>query len=88
MTKKHSPLPWNSKDDHVNMENGLLIAECYGCNIRESTANAALIVRSVNALPDLVAALEDARLFIAADGYRNSDGLLAEIDRVLSKVKG
>lgn len=60
MTEKHSPLPWKAEDDQVINTGGyLLVAECHGGDDDEAFANAALIVRSVNALPEAVAALED-----------------------------
>lgn len=57
--EKHTPLPWRQEDDRVMAGPGLLVSECHGCTEDEVEDNASLIVRSVNALPALVKALEE-----------------------------
>lgn len=107
MTEKHSPLPWAADpDDRPGYEWNVHIVEaarphmriCFTSNTGDSglsEANAALIVRAVNGLPETIAALEAAGLAIGysldMDGTDPGGVLLQAINKinaVLTKLKG
>lgn len=106
MTEKHSPLPWMADpDDRLGYEWNIHIVEaarphmriCFTSNTGNSglsEANAALIVRAVNGLPEAIAALEAAREHLDTDlqdnspGWRQAERIIADIDTALTKLKG
>jgi hypothetical protein len=77
MSAAHTPTPWAVDDRgliHEPFFGGDIFAQVYE---RNREANAAFIVRAVNAHDDLVAALEDARgrLQVYA-GFKDSDRVI------------
>lgn len=101
MTEKHSLLPWNNQDQDkliVCDQEGGSIADCVPpgpwMSFATAEANAALIVRSVNGLPEAIAALEAARESLAVDaegcapGWHGAQLLVEQIDAALTKLKG
>lgn len=91
-TAKHSKLPWKVSYDEPfgrpQISTGSEYVICLtveGITAKISEANAALIVKSVNLLPELVAALEDAAsgLSVLAD----DSGLESRAENVRSQVE-
>jgi hypothetical protein len=89
---EHSPLPWKvsvgaSGKVVVQVDEwlGLFVADCSMTD--EAQANAKLIVRSVNALPDAVSALEAVRETLEAPDSRQERRLLDQIDAALAKAR-
>ena len=87
----HSPLPWttgesdNGRADYI-FAHGQAIADCeFVGSGMINEANAALIVRSVNLLPELIQALELARNAIWSGGETAST--ISALDAVLHKAK-
>lgn len=71
-TTKTTPLPWaadhltiNTEADVPHLLRKVAAVSISGRSSAEAQANARLIVRAVNAMPALLAALKDARQFIA-----------------------
>lgn len=105
MTEKHSPLPWKIEGPDMFGDYNILHpteAAAIGAvvsNLRppeEVAANAALIVRAVNGLPEVIAALEE--IISANDDFRagmpegwEGDPLQDACDKAratLTKLKG
>lgn len=84
---KHSPLPWrNVGSSQVADANGMFAASAIISpnaltGAREADERVDLIVRSVNALPDLVSALG------AAEGYISVDTDIPAADAVLAIIR-
>lgn len=105
MTEKHSPLPWRCYHEDLRGGRYWVISRpgsAEDFDIHEDDngeADAALIVRSVNGLPEAVAALEDtkgrimnAKMDLALK-TKNACGValaeaICEIDAALTKLKG
>jgi hypothetical protein len=94
MNTLHTPLPWTTEGDGGRMlvrgSDATIVALRHRLPGEIHKANAELIVRSVNALPDLVKALEDARAFMAdrihQDGNCGVSILIKAADAALAKV--
>ena len=106
MTIKHTPTPWNLEsevnpdgDETIVMAHGYewRICDMYykpddgmSCDIETAQANAALIVRAVNAHEDLIEALEIAEVIAersVIDG-KAPRGALNTIRAALAKAQG
>lgn len=92
----HSLKPWRvdkSTSDFVNDANSKSIAFCNSASRdrAENAANAALIVRAVNAHDDLLSALRTARdrlaLMLRPDDPRNDDAFRL-VDDTIKRVEG
>lgn len=99
--EKHSPLPWHVQggtnvdagDVHVD---GVRVAKCWTSTfappLQESAANAALIVRAVNAHAALLAACEAAEEVLASvaaeDAWRAADRALAAVRAAIASARG
>jgi len=87
MSKKHSPLPWNIRIDGRDIEtsDNRFIGTTRTTQIHpfEEAANAALIVKAVNAHEHLTYAFELFRCFVERSGLGN----VMVYDQSLNKVK-
>lgn len=96
MDTEHKPLPWTKFDGSIYDANGRLVATVAGesDNGHFVIDTAALIVHSVNLLPELVEALREARPHVAhstisvagAVGRRSATEIAATIDALLAKA--
>jgi len=96
MDTEHTPLPWTKCDEQILAADGEMIAVCYEMEDgTDDRVNAALIVHSVNLLPELVEALREARVYVhlaveddgGIDNCEIGDRLALErIDALLAKA--
>lgn len=98
--QSHTPLPWaESGASDIRGEDNFLVGMVNptgdALTQSRSRCNRTLIVRSVNAVPSLVKALEETRQYVADAGsdedsetVKHSTSLLVEIDAALASYHG
>lgn len=88
MSAKHSPLPWKCTRECIIDNANAPVAECDALALsqRMDEANAAFIVRAVNAHDELIAALERIAAFddVMASNHLAQTGSYAQFDEPAS----
>lgn len=96
---QHTPTPWREISSNMELQgrDGCLIGELYGTTkhpnfpnptIEQRRANAAFIVRAVNAQEELLLALEEVKAYLVRTGRRDARSYVEQIAEAIAKAEG